>query len=267
MTVLGRIYVAQARKSLAIWLQYRVAMMIWMIGTIVQPVIYMVVWINVAEAQGGSVGGFTPGQFAAYYLVAMYVDHLTFTWIMWEYDWRIRQGEISRLLLLPVHPIHEDIVDNVVYKVLGLSVLLPATVVLVWTFQPELTVTAPNAARFLVALALAFAIRFLQGWALALVAFWTERNAAVNRMYFVTRLFFSGQLTPLALLPAPLLAIANVLPFRWYYAFPIELLLGRVSSAESTTGFLWQLLWLAVSFVLVRTMWRRGVRKYSAYGS
>ena len=63
-------------------IQYRASGMIWMIGAVLEPLIYLVVWSTVAEARGGEVGGFTSQQFAAYYITLMMVNHLTFTWIM-----------------------------------------------------------------------------------------------------------------------------------------------------------------------------------------
>jgi hypothetical protein len=39
-------------------IQYRTAQYFYMIGMIAEPVIYLVVWSTVAQAQGGSVGGY-----------------------------------------------------------------------------------------------------------------------------------------------------------------------------------------------------------------
>ena len=52
----------------------------------------------------------------------MLVNHVTFTWIMWEYDYRVRQGTLSFALLRPVHPIHADIADNVSFKLITFAV-------------------------------------------------------------------------------------------------------------------------------------------------
>jgi ABC-type uncharacterized transport system permease subunit len=51
--------------SLAAMLQYRVALLIWLIGQVLGPVIYLVVWSTVSVASGGSAGGYTRGDFAA----------------------------------------------------------------------------------------------------------------------------------------------------------------------------------------------------------
>ena len=58
-------YLTRGRTMISEQFQYRVANYFYMIGMIAEPVIYLVVWSTLAEQQGGEVGGFTPGEFAA----------------------------------------------------------------------------------------------------------------------------------------------------------------------------------------------------------
>ena len=97
------IYWIYFKTSLAIQFQYRAAMAIWMIGRILEPVIYLVVWSTVAASRGGGVGGYEANDFAAYYVVLMVVNQFTFSWIMFEFEYRVRHGAFSALLLRPIH--------------------------------------------------------------------------------------------------------------------------------------------------------------------
>lgn len=260
-------YGAYFKTQVAVQVQYRAALGIWLIGLVLEPVIYLVVWSTVAESSGGRVGGFTGGDFAAYFIVLMVVNHLTFTWIFWEYEWRIRQGMFSPLLLRPIHPIHQDIAANLAFKLLTLLVIVPTTAALIVLFDPVFGPPTWAAALFGPALVLAFALRFLVEWTLAMAAFWTTRVTAVNQMYYLALLFLSGQMAPLSLFPEPLQVLATLLPFRWMVAFPVELLLGRLSPAEALAGFGAQGIWIGLSFGLLATIWRAGVRRYSAVGA
>ncbi len=260
------IYHAYFRKTFAVQLQYRASLLIWLATSIVEPVIYLVVWSTVAKASGGEVGGFTPEDFAAYYIAIMVVDHLTFTWIMFEYDYRIRMGQFSAMLLRPIHPIHEDLADNLTYKALTMVVLVPATIVLILLFNPAFHSEPWAVAAFVPALLLAFLVRFLLGWSLAMLAFWTTRTEAIYNTFFVVELFFSGRIAPLELLPAGMQTAANLLPFRWVLAFPVELLLGRLTTQQALAGLGMQLFWLLVCLVAIRLIWRAGVKKYAAFG-
>ncbi len=267
MSALWNIYVQQFKTTLAAQVQYRAALVIWLIGHILEPLIYLVVWSTVSRSSGGSVSGFTTGEFAAYFILLMLVNHVTFTWIMFEYDYRIRQGTLSFALLRPIHPIHADIADNISFKLLTLPMMLLAAVILALAFPPAASLVPWAVVAFVPALALAFLVRFLVEWTLALAAFWTTRVGAINQMYFVVTLFFSGQIAPLSLLPFPLQVVASLLPFRWMIGFPVELLLGRLTPVEALTGLAVQGIWLALSLALLRAVWRAGVRIYSAVGA
>lgn len=267
MTGIGDVYRQQFRTTLASFIQYRASIFIWTIDRILEPLIYLVVWSAVARATGGTVGGFDSPHFAAYFIVMMLVTQVTYTWVMYEYEYKIRHGSLSFALLRPIHPIHTDLVDNVSSKMITLPLMLVAAAVLVVLFKPAFSLSLWSAALFVPALLLAFSVKFVVEWTLALSAFWTTRVSAVNQGYFVAALFLSGQMAPLSLLPRPLQIAATILPFRWMISFPVELLLGRLSFGQAMTGLAAQAAWLALGLLLLRTIWRAGVRVYSAVGA
>ena len=116
------------------------------------------------------------------------------------------------------------------------------------------------------ALILAFILRYTLMYVWALTAFWTTRITALFELYFALEFFFSGRIAPLALLPDWAQTIALYLPFPWTFAFPLELMLGRLTPNETAFGFGMQALWLIVAVVAFRVIWRRAVRHYSAVG-
>ena len=261
---LAGLYRAQFRTSLAMMFQYRASLVIWLISQVLDPLIYLIVWSTVSEASGGSVAGYTTGDFAAYFIVLMVVNHLTYTWIMWEYEYRVREGTLSAALLRPVHPIHADIADNLSSKAVSTPGILAAAVILSVIFHPTFRFVGWAVVAFVPAVALAFLLRFLVEWGLAQAAFWTTRVSALNQMFFVAMLFLSGQVAPLTLFPPAVQTVASLLPFRWMISFPVELVLGKLTPYAALTGFAAQAVWIAFSVVLVRLVWRAGVRVYSA---
>jgi ABC-2 type transport system permease protein len=267
MKFLASLYVQQFKTTLAMMFQYRASLFIWMIGQVLEPLVYLVVWSVVAAGSGGQVGDYNTAQFAAYFILLMVVNQATYTWIMYEFEYRIREGILSFALLKPVHPIHSDVADNVSSKLITLPVMLLAATGLALFFKASISPAAWSVSVFFPALFLAFLLRFLIEWTLALSAFWTTRVSAVNQTYFVLLLFLSGQIAPLALLPQPVQVIARVLPFYWTIGFPVELMLGQVNVSEAMTGLAAQLAWLGISLVLVRVVWRAGLKVYSAVGS
>jgi ABC-2 type transport system permease protein len=252
---------------MAAMFQYRASLSIWMIGQVLEPLVYLIVWTIVSNSSGGSVGSYTTAEFAAYFIVLMLVNQVTYTWIMYEFEYRVREGTLSFALLKPVHPIHSDIADNVSSKLITLPIMIVIAVGLAAAFHASISPPLWAIGVFIPALLLAFLIRFLLEWTLAQAAFWTTRVGAINQTYFVLMLFLSGQIAPLTLLPHPVQIVAAILPFRWVISFPVEILLGQHTPVEALMGLGAQVAWLVVSIVLLRVVWRAGLRVYSAVGA
>lgn len=261
------LYRAQFKTTIAEQFQYRGALVIWLLGLILEPVIYLSVWATVANSQGGAIDGYGAGDFAAYYLVALVVSQASFTWVPWEMEYWIRQGFLSPLLIRPVHPIHRHIAQNLTFKLLTLAVVVPAVAALTLVFKPHFTVTLWTALAFVPALILAMAMRFAVEWTLASAAFWVTRVSALNQLYFVAFLFLSGYAVPLALLPDSIRTVAEWLPFYRMLGFPVELFLGRLSLEAAAIGFAAQIGWLAIAVLVLNVTWARGIRQYSAVGA
>lgn len=261
------VYRAKFRNEIAVQFAYRWALAIWLLGLVLEPIVYLVVWTTVARSQGGAVAGFTASGFAAYFTVLMVVNQLTFTWHFFEFEWRIRNGFFSPLLLRPVHPVHNDVAENLTFKLLTFTVVLPVAAFLLVSFEAALSPAPWQIAAFGVALLLAMVLRFVFEWTLALAAFWVTRVSAINETYFVVLLFLSGQVAPLDLLPPVVRGVADVLPFRWMVSFPVETLLGRVPPEAVLRGYAIQLAWIVAAMVTLRVAWRAGVRRYSAVGA
>lgn len=266
MVNLWDIYRTQFKTSIAIGVQYRANTAIWLLSLIIEPLIYLAVWTTIAQAQGGSVGGFTSGEFAAYYITWMLVRHLAVTLAPEALEGRVRTGEYSVLLLRPVHPIHVDIADNLGYKLVALPMVLVIMVGLAVVFPPAFNLQLWSVLAFIPVMMLAFLVRFLAHWMLGMIPFWITRAHALFEVWFVTEIFLTGRLAPLSLLPVPLLALASALPFRWMVAFPVELFLGRLNREDVLIGFGMQTIWLGIEIMLLMAIWRAAMRRYGAVG-
>lgn len=247
--------------------QYRTANYLYMIGMVVEPVVYLVVWSAVAEARGGEVGGYTAGEFAAYYIVWTLVRNMNIVFTPYGWEWRVRQGRLSELLLKPVHPLHYDIAYFGGWKVVVIVLWLPIAAVLTLAFRPTLSPTIAQVLTFAVAIWGAYIIRSLLLFALGMVTLWTTRVTALFELYFTAELLLSGRLVPLDLLPEWAQMLADRLPFASTFGFPIEALVADLSDRELVVGLLTQLAWIAISAAVCAVVWRRAVKRYSAVGN
>jgi ABC-2 type transport system permease protein len=263
---MASLYATLMRTSVLTQFQYRAANYFYMIGMIAEPVIYLVVWSSIAESNGGSVEGYTPETFAAYYIVWTLVRNMNIVFTPYGWEERVREGQLAGQLVQPIHPIHHDLGSFAGWKVVVIVLWLPLAGALALAFRPALDPTAAQWATFAVAIWGAYLIRSLLLWVLGMVTFWTTRVAALYEAYFVAELLLSGRLVPMALLPDWAQHLADFLPFQWTFAFPITALVGPIDNDELVLGLLAQLFWIAVGIVLLRIVWRRGVRRFSAVG-
>ncbi len=264
---LADVYVTEMRIAIAEQFQYRVANYLYMIGMIAEPVIYLVVWSTIAEQQGGEIGGYSPGRFAAYYIVWTLVRNMNIIFTPYGWEWRIRQGELSGMLLRPLHPIHWDIGYFAGWKVVVIVLWLPLAAILSLIFQPELAFSLVEVAVFAVAIWGAYLIRTVLYWLLGMVSFWTTRVGPLYEIVFTAELLLSGRLVPLGLMPDWAQAIATVLPFQWTFGYPIEALVGGLPPERLFGGLAMQALWIVIGAVAIRLIWPIAVRRYGAVGN
>lgn len=264
---LARYYRGEFAASAAVNLAYRGQVVIWVVSSVIQPLVLIVVWKTVA-GPGGQIGGYSAGRFVTYFAIMMLVDHLTFIWLMWEFEWRIRQGTFSPLLLRPIHPIHKDVTDNLSYKVIGLVGIVPAMIILIIVFGGDVSGIGPFQLLAAVPAVLGGAVlRFMVEWVLALSAFWMTKVSALNNLYFSLQLFLGGAFAPLSVMPPLFATIATWSPFPWSQAFVVEVVMGERRGAEVLTGYAAQAGWIAITLVLLKLVWSRAVRRYSAVGA
>jgi len=246
--------------------QYRVVEYFYMIGMIAEPVIYLVVWSTIANAQGGSVGGYTPGTFAAYYLVWTLVRNMNIVFTPYGWENRIRNGEFSMELLRPIHPLNNDVAYFAGMKVVVIILWIPLGLLLSLFFKPVLNPTWYQVIGFFFAIWGAYLIRTMLLTLLGMITFFTTRVGAIFELFFAFELVFSGRLVPMSLMPPIVQNIANFLPFQWTFFFPIEALVSRMSIVNMLEGLGMQLLWIALGWLAVMVLWRFSVRQFSAVG-
>jgi ABC-2 type transport system permease protein len=247
--------------------QYRAANYFYMIGMIAEPVIYLVVWSTVAQAQGGEVGGYTPGAFAAYYIVWTLVRNMNIVFTPYGWEGRIQRGRLSMELLRPIHPLHGDVAFFAGWKVVVIILWLPLALGLSLIFKPDLSPNLLEGVVFFFAIWGAYLIRTMSLSLLGMITFWTTRVSALFELYFAAELILSGRLVPMSLMPEWVQQVANFLPFRWTFGFPIEALIGALSPQQLISGLGMQLLWIGLGILVVNVVWHFGIRRYSAVGN
>jgi ABC-2 type transport system permease protein len=255
---------ALVKSTWASWLQYRSFFFLLAFGWMIPPLIYLFVWSTAAG--GGQLGGLTRGGFVGYYLVLILVNQITYSQTNWTVGDVIRQGGLNTWLLRPMPPLYNALSAELAGKVVTMIFAVPVAALLAVLLRPELHPAPGGALLSLVAIGLAWALRFFWGLWIALLAFWTTRADALLAVQDALVFVLAGVVAPVGLLPAALQSAAHLLPFRYMVGFPVEILTGQLSAGEILAGFGIQVAWLTVALTLSARIWTAGLRRYAAIG-
>ena len=244
---------------------YRAEIIIWFL-TALMPVIMLMVWDRVAE--GGAIGGYDQAAFARYFSATLVVRHLTSSWVVWELNEMIRTGALSTALLKPVHPLVFPAAENLAALPFRFVILVPL-VAAIWLWRPEmgLGLHLADVPWALLALFLGWFINYLVQVCFVALAFWWEQSLGLFQIWFGAWMLLSGYAFPLTFLPPWLYALVKWLPFRVMLGIPVEIGAGTLRGRDAMAAVSLQLAWAVLFLVLARTAWRRGVRRYEAYGA
>jgi ABC-2 type transport system permease protein len=119
---------------------------------------------------------------------------------------------------------------------------------------------------FVISLVLTALLQFFISYTMAMLAFWLLEISTFIFILFALEYLASGHLFPLDLLPPVIGHALFFTPFPSMLYVPIAIYMGKIAGTAIWFGLLVQLLWLLLAYVAARFMWRRGVKKYSAFG-
>ncbi len=246
----------------AYMLEYRAELLLWMLsGTL--PLILMGVWVQ--AAQEGQFG-LSPVDFVRYFLAVFLVRQFTAVWVIWEFEREVLEGKLSFRLLLPLDPGWHYFASHFAERFARLPFAL-GLVALFFLLYPD-AVWLPDIGAlllFLLVVTLAFALRFLMQYTLAMLSFWTERASAIEQFWFLFYLFLSGIIAPLEVFPPVVRQVVLWTPFPYLIDFPASILVGFPVNWVQGLGAI--AAWTLLFFGLNRWLWRKGLKQYSGMGA
>lgn len=113
---------------------------------------------------------------------------------------------------------------------------------------------------------LAYMIQFLYSLIIGLMAFWLIVTWPLNMLLAAVYKLLSGSWIPAAMFPKLLTTINMFLPFRAIYAIPVTIITTPMSPGSIRENLCFQLIWLAVLFLLSEVTWITGKNKLIVQG-
>lgn len=253
---------AEFRLSILGSFQYRVHVILLLCISVIEPIVFWAVAGHVVAPRLGAQMSST--GLANYYTLWGIVS----VWIaaspplVWE-RW-IREGRMVAELTRPVPMFVRLVARQAGLNAFQAVLWLPVGVVVGLLIGAQLTPIGPEYLFAVPALALAFLLSQIIAFSLGLMSFWLVRIASLVAVFSAFALVLGGRLLPVELLPVPVQTLAAILPFYWYFGFPIDATTS--SPSQTLSGLLVQVAWIAVAALITFVLWRRAVARYTGAG-
>jgi ABC-2 type transport system permease protein len=260
----ARAFPTLLRVGLAEAVAYRAEMLVWVLAT-TMPLVMLALWTAVSE--DAPIGHYGPAQFSAYFLATFIVRQLTGSWVSWEINFEVRSGAMSMRLLRPVHPLGAYAAEGLASIPFRLLVSLPVAVVALGTLGARWVTHDPVLwALWGMSLLGAWLITLFVNFVIGCAAFFMENSSKLMDAWGVFFFVLSGYLIPVEIFPPFLRATVEWLPFRYQIGLPVELMVGAHDRRAGALMVARQWAWVAVALFATAESWRRGVRRFAAYG-
>jgi ABC-2 type transport system permease protein len=251
------------------------------LGTLMRflPIVTQVfLWTAVFSATSrGDIAGYSRNDIVAYYLLTMLTRAFSsMPGLATGIARSVRDGSVKKFLIQPVDYVSFLLAARVAHKLVYYAVAaLPFALVffLCRSYFPPIP-DATTIAAFLVSLVLSFLLGFFMEATLGMLGFWFMEVSSIVFGYMLVQYLLSGHMFPIDLLRTVPTGISGVsladvvhwLPFEYTAYFSSAIWLGKVRGADLVTSLAIEAGWVVVMAVACRIAWRRGTRRYSAFG-
>ena len=243
-------------------LEYRSELIFWVLAGSL-PIIMMGIWVQAAESGKFA---FRSVDFTRYFFAVFLARQITIVWVIYDFEMEVLTGKLSPKLLQPLDPVWHHIANHICEIFARMPFVLILSIFFFVLYPQAFWLPSiANLLLFILAVIMAFALRFIIQYTFAMVAFWTERAAALENLWLLFFVFLSGLIAPLDVFPENVRNIVMWTPFPYMINFPASILVGL--PVDLTRGFLSIAGWFLIFLGINRFLWRMGLKKYSGMGA
>lgn len=249
---------------------YKVNFIMWRVRNTIQILINYFLWSAIFIDSSVNLFGYDREKILTYIFGMIIVRALVLSARAMDVSSDISQGDLSNYLVRPISYFKYWFTRDVSSKVLNvlfatgefliLYVILRPTLY----FQGDVTILAMFALSIAIAIMIYFSIIFM----VSSIPFWAP-ELGWGGHFIVTVIiveFLSGSLFPIDILPTALQKVLMLTPFPYMIFFPIQIYIGKVSTAMFLQGTYVSLIWAIGLWFLMRFIWNRGMKSYQAFG-
>ncbi len=111
-----------------------------------------------------------------------------------------------------------------------------------------------------------YILSFLINCIIGVLSFWMLETHALSNLLNVLISVLSGGLFPIDMLTDRLKILLTYLPFSFMAFVPAQIYLGKMSMDTIQHNIIICTMWIIVLILLLNNLWKKGIRRYSAFG-
>lgn len=242
---------------------------VWFLIPLINVLLLLLFWVGAYNEKGNFIRNWSVSSISSYYFFLLIAS--SFLEVHIEEDVArkdIQQGELSKYLTKPHSYFWLKFFEEFSWRIIQgfFSVFLLILFFIFFGSFIKLNYSIENLILSLVILVLAFLISFIFKMVIGLSAFWIIDYSGLQQLVAIVILIFAGFVIPLDFFPSWLKSVAYILPFSYMIYFPIVAFSGKLIIAELFRVIIIQFLWILILTFIYKTMWKNGVKKFTAFG-
>ena len=249
---------------------YRLNFIMWRVRNVMQVVLMFFLWSSVFSDPTKQFFGYDRTKILTYVFGILVIKAIVFSSRTIELSGIISDGTLGIYLLKPINFFKYWFTADIASKILNLSFSLIETTILFIILKPEIYFQSNPTYLFLFLLSLTIAVLlfFVTIFLINMFSFWAPEVGWALPFLFIVIVgdFLSGSVFPLDIFPRTFQNVFYSLPFPYLVFFPLQVYLGKISIPTAINGIVISLGWLIIFGVLVKYVWGKGLKKFSAEG-
>lgn len=250
-------------------LNYRFTTLMFRIGEAAEMVVLILMWTAIYASGSGMIKGFTVNEMITYVLIGTLFSVAVRNFLPSLVSKDINEGRLSMFLVKPISYIKFVFFNELGRAALAIITSIVVQVLVILFFLDKFVLnTEPLYLLLIFAMIFfSFIIELLIGFLVGTIAFWTDEVEGVQATIDRIKKFFAGGYFPLSLLPATLATLSMYLPFAYSFFVPAQLYLKKIDLQTGLMGLGIQIIWIILLSLIVKFVWKKGLRRYEASGS
>ena len=260
-------YFYVTKNSLMEFLAYRLNFVLWRVRVVVSILITYFLWLAIYSGRD-RIFNYTQGQMLTYIILLTFLSGVVLSTQTSRVAEEINSGNLSNYLIRPLNYLSFNLFRDLADKLINTFFAIIEMALILLIFRPHFILqTNPlNLFFFILSLIMAVILYFFISLLLSFIGFWSREVWAPRFIFFILVAFLAGTYFPLDIVPRPIYALFELLPFTYLIFFPLKIYLGNINGFFLIKGFAVSFFWLIILYQLVKIVGQKGLKAYTAEG-